>query len=137
MLTQALATFQQSQLQAPIDDDDASRTFQTQISSLGNHSAVDCMPMHLPKKPRKDTLVDLANPGANVSAFCRAVLGRVVPDEFWGIGEDQLHNRKVLLENVDRFINLRRFETLTLHDVVQRMKVPVVYSCMRWNLLTS
>jgi telomerase reverse transcriptase len=68
--------------------------------------------------------MDRATPSANVSAFCRTVLGRVVPDEFWGIGDDQTHNKQALMKNVDRFVNLRRFETLSLHDVVQGMKVP-------------
>lgn len=67
--------------------------------------------------------MDLASPSADVSAFCRAVLSRVIPDEFWGVGEDQTHNKQVLLKNVDRFVDLRRFETLSLHDVVQGMKV--------------
>jgi len=67
--------------------------------------------------------MDRATPTANVSAFCRAVLGRVVPDQFWGIGDDQTHNKQVLMKNVDQFVNLRRFETLSLHDVVQGMKV--------------
>jgi telomerase reverse transcriptase len=67
--------------------------------------------------------MDLATPSANVSAFCRAVLGRVIPDEFFGTGEDQTHNKQVLMKNVDRFIELRRFETLSLHDVMQGMKV--------------
>ena len=52
------------------------------------------------------------------------MLGRVIPDEFLGIGEDQAHNKQVLMKNVDRFVDLRRFETLSLHDVTQGMKVP-------------
>lgn len=71
--------------------------------------------------------MDLASPSANVSAFCRAVLGRVIPDEFLGIGEDQTHNKQVLMKNVDRFVDLRRFETLSLHDAVQGMKVPIYH----------
>lgn len=67
--------------------------------------------------------MDLATPSANVSAFCRAVLGKVIPDEFFGTGEDQTHNKQVLMKHVDRFIELRRFETLSLHDVMQGMKV--------------
>jgi telomerase reverse transcriptase len=80
----------------------------------------------LANKLRKDSVMDLASPSANVSAFCRAVLSRVIPNEFWGIGEDQTHNKQVLMKNVDRFVNLRRFETLSLHDVTQEMKVPII-----------
>jgi telomerase reverse transcriptase len=67
--------------------------------------------------------MDYATPMANISAFCCAVLAQLIPDEFWGEGDVQAHNKFLLLNNLDRFISLRRFETLSLHDVVQGMKV--------------
>jgi len=57
-----------------------------------------------------------------VSAFCRAVLLRLIPSDFWGAGDTKAHNEKIFLRNVDRFIKLRRFETLSLHDVCQGLK---------------
>lgn len=69
--------------------------------------------------PRKRSIMDLSTPAADVSAFCQAVLSNVVPNEFWGSG----HNKKILIRNVDRFVTMRRFESLTLHEVIQGMKV--------------
>jgi hypothetical protein len=103
---------------------ESSTTFETQrpIESLPSavNSKVD---ERIPTKGL--SLVDRATPLANVSAFCCAVLSRVVPAEFWGIGDVQKHNLRLFLQNVDRFVKLRRFETLTLHDIFQGMKVQV------------
>ncbi|KFY15261.1 hypothetical protein V491_05723 [Pseudogymnoascus sp. VKM F-3775] len=102
--------------------DDSSHNLRTQKSTPGSLGVTGSTPT-CPKKQKKSSIMDLASPSADVSAFCRAVLSRVIPDEFWGVGEDQTHNKQVLLKNVDRFVDLRRFETLSLHDVVQGMKV--------------
>lgn len=64
-----------------------------------------------------------ATPQAMVSAFCRAVLARLIPQEFWGTGQVQAHNEKIFFQNVDRFIGLRRFENLTLHELSQGLQV--------------
>lgn len=68
-------------------------------------------------------MMNYATPEPMVSAFCSAVLLKLVPKEFWGTGEVQTHNEKTFLKNVDRFIGLRRFESLTLHDVSQGLQV--------------
>ncbi|KFY02560.1 hypothetical protein O988_02079 [Pseudogymnoascus sp. VKM F-3808] len=119
-------TFAKQYPQPSVDVDNASCNFQTQKPTPGSHSGTGCTPTRLPKKQKKESIMDRATPSANVSAFCRAVLGRVVPDEFWGIGDDQTHNKHVLMKNVDRFVDLRRFETLSLHDVVQGMKISAI-----------
>ncbi|OAF54483.2 hypothetical protein VC83_09002 [Pseudogymnoascus destructans] len=116
----ALATFPQPSI------DDASHNFQTQKSTPGSHNGTGSTPTRPLKKLKKDSIIDLATPSANVSAFCRAMLGRVIPDEFFGTGEDQTHNKQVLMKNVDRFINLRRFETHSLHDATQGMKISTI-----------
>ena len=69
-------------------------------------------------------LVEHATPISDVSAFCRAVMSRIIPNEFWGHDEDGEHNKKILLSRIDQFIGLRRFESLTLHAVSQDLKVP-------------
>ncbi len=68
-------------------------------------------------------IVDLSTPVANVSAFCRAVVANLVPIGFWGEGADGDHNKNVIMRNIDRFICLKRFESLTLHVVSQDLKV--------------
>jgi len=72
---------------------------------------------------RKPSLMDYATPTVNVSAFCRSVLSILIPNEFWGEGDTQIHNKGLFMKVVDRFIMLRRFETVSLHDAVQGMKV--------------
>lgn len=69
------------------------------------------------------TLVDLACSPSNVSAFCQAVLSKIIPEEFWGDGDTRSHNKAVCLRKVDHFIKLRRFETMSLHEIAQDFKV--------------
>jgi len=69
------------------------------------------------------SLVDLATPISHVSAFCQAVFKRILPNELWGTGEAGSHNKSIFLKHVDRFIKLRRFESMNLHDMMQGLKV--------------
>jgi hypothetical protein len=62
---------------------------------------------------------DLACAAAHVSAFCRAVISKVIPEGFWG----NEHNKRILMYWVDQFIALRRFESVNLHQVTQKIKV--------------
>ncbi|TQS39003.1 hypothetical protein Golomagni_00480 [Golovinomyces magnicellulatus] len=55
----------------------------------------------------KSSIMDYATPSALVSAFCRAVLLRLIPHEFWGHGDSQVHNCRIFHRNVDQFV-LRR-----------------------------
>jgi telomerase reverse transcriptase len=71
------------------------------------------------------SLTDLATPVSSVSAFCQAVLSKVIPNEFWGQGATQEHNRACFLKRVHHFIHLRRFESMCLHEVMQGMKVSI------------
>lgn len=77
-----------------------------------------------------DAVVDLASPMAHVSAFCRATLLKVIPDGFWGEGATMKHNKKVISRLVDHFVRLRRFETMSLHELMQGLKVREMY----WQL---
>lgn len=71
----------------------------------------------------EDSIVDLATPPSQVSAFCQRVLCKIIPNEIWGVGSVQKHNKELVMENVDRFVRLRRFENMSLHDIYQGMKV--------------
>ncbi|OXV06383.1 hypothetical protein Egran_05849 [Elaphomyces granulatus] len=77
---------------------------------------------------QKSCLTDHSTPASSVSAFCRAVLQRLVPDEFYGVGDDGKSNRRVVLKNVDRFVRMSRFESLSLHEVCKGLKV----TCVSW-----
>jgi telomerase reverse transcriptase len=71
----------------------------------------------------KENLTDHATPAASVSAFCRAVIRSLIPLEFFGFGEQGLAHQKMILSHVDRFIRMRRFESLSLHEVCEGIKV--------------
>lgn len=73
--------------------------------------------------PEYSSLIELATPVANVSAFCQAVLTKIIPNDFWGSKETQNRNRDAFLKKVDHFIRLRRFEQLSLHEVTQDLKL--------------
>ncbi|KJZ73514.1 hypothetical protein HIM_07070 [Hirsutella minnesotensis 3608] len=68
-------------------------------------------------------LVDLATPASCVSAFCQAVLSKLIPNEFWGSKDATGDNKAIFLRKVDHFIRLRRFESITLHELSQGLKV--------------
>lgn len=69
------------------------------------------------------SLMDLATPMSQVSAFCQSVVLNIVPNELWGHGSVLEHNKGTLLKNIDQFIRLRRFESMSLHEVMQGMKI--------------
>lgn len=64
-----------------------------------------------------------ASPTSRVSAFCRAVFSQTLPSELWGAGETRNHNVRIVHHNIDLFIRLRRYESLSLHDVLQGMRL--------------
>lgn len=76
------------------------------------------------------SLTDYATPSSSVSAFCRAVIQKLIPRQFWGVGPDGISNFKLVLKHVDRFIKLRRFESLSLHEVCKGVKVGY---CLHWT----
>lgn len=75
------------------------------------------------KATRETSIVELATPSAQVSAFCQAVVTKLLPNGFLGADEVLEHNKCLLLHRVDHFIRLRRFESMSLHEVMQDMKV--------------
>ncbi|KAL7789445.1 Telomerase ribonucleoprotein complex RNA binding domain-containing protein [Trichoderma ceciliae] len=72
--------------------------------------------------PEYKSLVELACPTACVSAFCQSVLSKIIPDNFWG-SEKNCQNKIVFLRKVDHFIQLRRFEVISLHEIAQEFKI--------------
>lgn len=68
-------------------------------------------------------IVDQSTPVSHVSAFCQAVVANLIPNDFWGQGVHGDHNKETIRKEIDRFIRLRKFESLTLHVVFQELKV--------------
>ncbi|KAL9124591.1 MAG: hypothetical protein Q9217_006090 [Psora testacea] len=93
-------------------------------------------PSELPKTPSPATtstiegpnpiLVNLATSQAQVSAYCRSILSRLIPDGFWGKGEARHQNKAIIMRNIDRFVKLRKFESLSLHAVSQGLKLNTI-----------
>lgn len=48
---------------------------------------------------------------------------QVIPLEWFGVGIEGELNRREILSHINRFITLRRFETLSLHETCQKLKV--------------
>ncbi|KAI8298309.1 Telomerase reverse transcriptase [Colletotrichum sp. SAR11_59] len=102
----------------------------TQATAPASRSTVTTKHRHKPRQQapsiptiKFDAVTDLATPAPHVSAFCRAVLARIIPNEFWGSGPDQAHNRDLIFKRVDHFVRLRRFESMSLEEVTDGIKV--------------
>ena len=96
--------------------------FETQEFNGTNSCSTPVIGSKLGAISQKPSMMGHATPTSKVSAFCRAAISALVPLEFWGSGEDQSHNKSIIHRNVDRFIKLRRFENLSLHEVSQGLK---------------
>jgi telomerase reverse transcriptase len=85
------------------------------------------------KKP-KLSLTDYATPTSSVSAFCRAVLLNLIPQKFFGEGPEGSFNRRIIMKHIDSFIKMRRFESLSLHQVCEGLKVCSQHQTVRHQL---
>jgi len=89
------------------------------------HSELGLSSTQVPALPYHKSLVELATPSSQVSSFCQAVLSKIIPRDFWGDDTVQKRNKSTIMRSVDSFIRLRRFETMSLHEITQNMKVSV------------
>jgi telomerase reverse transcriptase len=89
------------------------------------HSELELSSTQAPALPYHKSLVELATPSSQVSSFCQAVLSKIIPRDFWGDDTVQKRNKSTIMRSVDSFIRLRRFETMSLHEITQNMKVSV------------
>jgi len=64
-----------------------------------------------------------ASSAVEVSAFCRAIVSRVFPTELWGPGELGRHNTKIVLNSINHFVQMRRYESMSMHDVLQPLRM--------------
>ncbi|RUP46720.1 hypothetical protein BC936DRAFT_146596 [Jimgerdemannia flammicorona] len=60
-----------------------------------------------------------------VSSFVQAILKLVIPRDFWGSDS----NRKLTFNAVDRFVRMRKFETISLHEILQGFKTFLGAAC--------
>lgn len=73
--------------------------------------------------PGPNDSISKATNTSQVSAFCRAVITKVFPKAFWAAGETGRHNSNILSRNIDLFVRIRRYESMSLHDVLQGMRL--------------
>ncbi|PWY77241.1 hypothetical protein BO94DRAFT_472976 [Aspergillus sclerotioniger CBS 115572] len=108
-----------------------------QQSGLGSSkeplASSDTLVVPVIQKP-KLSLTDYATPVSSVSAFCRAVLRNLIPPQFYGTGPNRIRHQNIVLKHVDQFVRMRRFESLSLHEVCKGIKVrwqrPFAFCCV-------
>ncbi len=77
---------------------------------------------------QQPSAVGYATPTANVSAFCQSVIRKLLPRDTFGVGVPGAENERNILASIDRFIRMRRFESLSLHEVAQGLSL----TCIPW-----
>jgi telomerase reverse transcriptase len=55
-----------------------------------------------------------------------------MPPVFFGNGLDGVCNRRIVLKQVDTFIKMRRYESLSLHEVCKGLKVCFAIRGLHW-----
>jgi len=68
----------------------------------------------------------LATPSANVSAFVRAIIGRLLPPGTWGTGEAGAKNQRSFFRSIDQLVRRGKYESLSLHEALQGLTVSLV-----------
>jgi telomerase reverse transcriptase len=110
----------------PVEPLDKKMPFKTRRKSQrrsGSSFASSAMVLGKTADGKPPRLIDAATPVESVSAYCRAVVNNLVPSMLLGVGEDGDYNWRSLMLNIDRLVQCRRFERLSLHAVVQKMKI--------------
>jgi telomerase reverse transcriptase len=72
-----------------------------------------------PETQSSERFTDYASSAGEVAGFVKATIKRVIPYALFGSDD----NKKLVLRMVDRFIKLRRYESFSLHEVLQGLKV--------------
>ncbi|KAK6357467.1 hypothetical protein TWF718_001777 [Orbilia javanica] len=115
----------------------ASMRFKTQVSnrrtSGGSRSIRTSLQGTIPITPLKktdpgelspqDPMLLYTTSSHSVYAFIRAVISNIIPLELWGTGKSVLKTREVFFRHMESFVKLRRYETLSLHNVMQGFKL--------------
>ncbi|KAG4305064.1 hypothetical protein PORY_001234 [Pneumocystis oryctolagi] len=65
---------------------------------------------------------EMATPYSHVSRFLRAIIKQIIPKQFYG----SYSNFENILNNVDMFVRMRRFESISLHSLMNSLKIKTV-----------
>jgi telomerase reverse transcriptase len=101
----------------------------TQISAM-KPTTLASQPCSIPFLDQQSSapIVGYATPATSVSAFCQSVMRKLLPRDALGVGPNGARNASNFMACVDRFIHMRRFESLSLHEVAQGIKL----TCIPW-----
>jgi telomerase reverse transcriptase len=78
-------------------------------------------PRGQPKASEQTSTFDQATALSSVSAFCRAVIRNVFPSDAFSESGSEGDNFGVVMRSIDSFVCMRRYESFSLHDVMQGM----------------
>ena len=100
--------------------------FVTQILPSGTYKTMTATPSN--QHDIGTSFLAHITPTTNVSAFCRAVVSKLLPRNAFGSGLEGRQNLDVILEHVNEFIQMRRFESMNLHRAIQGLQI----TCITW-----
>lgn len=112
--------------QTTCESQPSSASFQTQVLQ---NSVIVSAPMRMSLKygDNADTsFLPYAVPGDQVSSFCRAGLKSLLPRHVFGAGSDGKENYSQVMLQIDKFIHMRKFETISLHELRQGLKLKAI-----------
>lgn len=72
-----------------------------------------------------------------VSAFCRSIFIKLLPSNLFGTDDEGRENWRSILSHIDRFVYMRKFETLSLHEVCSGLKLKAVEWLVPANITKS
>ncbi|KAI9809920.1 MAG: hypothetical protein M1825_000353 [Sarcosagium campestre] len=80
-------------------------------------------PIQASSKEEERTLLDQSTPSQHVAAFCKAVIGKVFPNRLWGTERGNHRNKRIVMQHVDRFIRMSRYENISIDEVLQHLEL--------------
>ncbi|KAI5194583.1 hypothetical protein E4T39_08604 [Aureobasidium subglaciale] len=92
-------------------------------SALLHYYCPDTWTREHSKNAEGRSILQVATSSSQVSAFCRSVIAKVFPGRLWGHGEVGASNKAHVMQQIDRFVKLGRYESLMLHEVAQNIKI--------------
>ncbi|KPI45901.1 Telomerase reverse transcriptase [Cyphellophora attinorum] len=99
----------------------SSTVFVTQVL-LSRQAKLQC-PLQPAKVKHEQSFLAYATPTMSVVAFCKSVILTLLPPSAFGVDIDGKHNWRCLLNHVETFVQMRRFETTTLHHLCQGLRL--------------
>lgn len=69
------------------------------------------------------SMFSFATHQSQVAAFCQAVLKKLLPPSAFGKGQEGFQNLSKVMGHVVRFIYMRKYESMTMHDLVQNVRL--------------